>query len=131
VLGRHDGVSRRDEGLGELTVLKILLCPQDREIEVRHFDPRHLVAGDRSTFRMGIGRVRGRGASRLDPGWPWIIATRRSIAPCSSSLEFFWSLKDVPSRHGELGPGSIRRWTSAARVVDDPTISEAAFPVQP
>jgi hypothetical protein len=55
VLGRHDGVSRRDEGLGELTVLKILLCAQDREIEVRHFDPRHLVVGDRSTFRMGIG----------------------------------------------------------------------------
>ena len=55
VLGRHDGVSRRNEGLGELTVLKILLCAQDREIEVRHFDPRHLVAGDRSTFRMGIG----------------------------------------------------------------------------
>jgi hypothetical protein len=38
-----------------LTVLEILLRTQDREIEARHFDPPDLVAGDRSTFYIGIG----------------------------------------------------------------------------
>jgi hypothetical protein len=54
MLRRNDGVLCFDEGLGELTVLEILLCAQ--EIEARHFDPRDLMAGDRSTFCIGIGR---------------------------------------------------------------------------
>jgi len=43
-------------------ILEILLRAQDREIEARHFDPRHVVAGGRSMFCMGIGeclRMRG------------------------------------------------------------------------
>ena len=53
--GPNDGVSCLDEDLGELTVLEILLCAQAREIEVRHFDPPDLAAGDRSAFCIGIG----------------------------------------------------------------------------
>jgi hypothetical protein len=34
-----------------MTALEILLRTQDREVEVRYFDPQHLVAGDkRSSF---------------------------------------------------------------------------------
>ena len=55
MLGRNDGVSCLDQALGELTVLEILLRAQGGEIEARHFDPPDLVAGDRSTFCIGVG----------------------------------------------------------------------------
>jgi len=38
-----------------MIALEIPLCAQDREIEACHFNPRDLVAGDRSTFWIGIG----------------------------------------------------------------------------
>jgi hypothetical protein len=44
---KNNSVLCLDEGLGELTVLEILLHLPDREIEVRHFDPRDLTARDR------------------------------------------------------------------------------------
>jgi hypothetical protein len=36
-------------------VLEILLRAKGEEIEARHFDPPDLVAGDRSTFCIGVG----------------------------------------------------------------------------
>jgi hypothetical protein len=42
-------------GFGQTLRSKSSLCAQDREIEARHFDPRDLVAGGRSTFCIGVG----------------------------------------------------------------------------
>ena len=55
MLRRNDGVSCFDEGLGQLTVLEILLCAQDGEIEARHFDSRHLVSCRDGTLRIRVG----------------------------------------------------------------------------
>jgi len=66
MLRQDDSVSSLDEGLEELIALEILLYAQDREIEARYFDPGDLVAGDRSTLRIGIGKCVAEGACRLD-----------------------------------------------------------------
>ena len=55
MLRRNDGVSRLDEGFKELTRSKSSCVRRIGEFEARHFDPRDLVAGDRSTSCIGIG----------------------------------------------------------------------------
>jgi len=57
---RRVRASGTSTGLGQITALKAR-ARQDRGVEARQFDPRDLVAGDRSTFCMGIGEcVRAR-----------------------------------------------------------------------
>ena len=53
--GRPDRVSRLHQAIGQMmTALEILLRTQDREVQVRHFDRQHFVAGDkRSSFSAG------------------------------------------------------------------------------
>jgi len=56
VLRRNDRVSGLDQTFGHLTGLKVFLCAQDRKIELRHFNPCHLMSRRDGTFRVGIGK---------------------------------------------------------------------------
>ena len=55
VLRRHNPVARPDQHLRQITPLELLLGAQDREVQLRHFDPRDLVASGGSAFCIGIG----------------------------------------------------------------------------
>ena len=79
MLRGNDGISGLDEGLGNLTVLEVVLCAQYREVKARHFDPRHVVSCRDGTLRIRVGECVAEALAAWI-GWPWIIATRRGMA---------------------------------------------------
>jgi len=79
VLRGHNPVARPDQHLRQITPLELRLGAQDREVQLRHFDPSDLVASGGSAFCIGIGE-RVAEAFTVGIGWPWTIVSRRGIS---------------------------------------------------
>jgi hypothetical protein len=54
MLRRNDGLLRFNEALWQMTVRKILLSAQHREVEARYLNPHYIMSAGRGTFCIGI-----------------------------------------------------------------------------